>query len=79
MEVENIKKIKYHEVPLNDGKFALMDKKEFEKWSVGSPDDAIAKATGLIDYITFEYNNKNYAVPEPKFELFTQKLKSNEI
>jgi hypothetical protein len=79
MEAKNIKKIKYYEVPLNDGQFALMDQKEFDKWSVGSPDDAIAKSSGLIDYITFEMDGKNYAIPESKFESYIQKLKANEI
>jgi translation elongation factor P/translation initiation factor 5A len=79
MEAKNIKKIKYYEVPLDDGKFALMDQKEFDKYTVGKPTDAIAKASGLIDYITFEMNGKNYAIPESKFESYIQKLKANEI
>ena len=79
MEAKNIKKIKYYEVPLDDGKFALMDQKEFDKYTVGKPTDAIAKASGLIDYITFEMDGKNYAIPESKFESYIQKLKSNEI
>jgi len=79
MEAKNIKKIKYYEVPLDDGKFALMIQKEFDKYTVGKPTDAIAKASGLIDYITFEMDGKNYAIPESKFESYIQKLKSNEI
>ena len=79
MEAKNIKKIKYYEVPLDDGKFALMIQKEFDKYTVGKPTDAIAKASGLIDYITFEMDGKNYAIPESKFESYIQKLKANEI
>ena len=79
MEAKNIKKIKYYEVPLDDGQFALMNQKEFDKYTVGKPTDAIAKASGLIDYITFEMNGKNYAIPESKFESYIQKLKANEI
>ena len=79
MEANNIKKIKYYEVPLDDGQFALMDQKEFDKYTVGKPTDAIAKASGLIDYITFEMDGKNYAIPESKFESYIQKLKANEI
>ena len=79
MEAKNIKKIKYYEVPLDDGQFALMDQKEFDKYTVGNPTDAIAKASGLIDYITFEMDGKNYAIPESKFESYIQKLKANEI
>jgi translation elongation factor P/translation initiation factor 5A len=79
MEAKNIKKIKYYEVPLDDGQFALMDQKEFDKYTIGKPTDAIAKASGLIDYITFEMDGKNYAIPESKFESYIQKLKSNEI
>jgi hypothetical protein len=74
MDIKNVKKIKYYEVPLDDGKFALMDQKEFDKWSVGSPDDAIAKSSGLIEYITFEMDDKNYAIPESKFEAYIKKL-----
>jgi translation elongation factor P/translation initiation factor 5A len=79
MEAKNIKKIKYYEVPLDDGQFALMDQKEFDKYTVGKPTDAIAKASSLIDYITFEMDGKNYAIPESKFESYIQKLKANEI
>ena len=79
MEAKNIKKIKYYEVPLDDGKFALMIQKEFDKYTVGKPTDAIAKASGIIDYITFEMDGKNYAIPESKFESYIQKLKANEI
>jgi translation elongation factor P/translation initiation factor 5A len=79
MEAKNIKKIKYYEVPLDDGQFALMDQKEFDKYTVGKPTDAIAKASGIIDYITFEMDGKNYAIPESKFESYIQKLKANEI
>ena len=76
---KNIKKIKYYEVPLDDGQFTLMDQKKFDKYTVGKPTDAIAKASGLIDYITFEMDGKNYAIPESKFESYIQKLKANEI
>jgi tricorn protease-like protein len=79
MELKNKTKIKFYEVPLDDGKFALMNQKEFDKYTVGSPEDAIAKAIGPIDYIKFELDGKNYAVPEHKFELYLQKLKANEI
>jgi len=72
--IKNVKKIKYYEVPLDDGKFALMDQKEFDKWSVGSPDDAITRASGFIEYITFEMDDKNYAIPESKFEAYIKKL-----
>jgi hypothetical protein len=74
MDIKNVKKIKYYEVPLDDGKFALMDQKEFDKWSVGSPDDAIARASGLIKYVLFEMDDKNYAIPESKFEAYIKKL-----
>lgn len=74
MDIKNVKHVKYYEVPLDDGKFALMDQKEFDKWSVGSPDDAIAKASGFIEYITFEMDDKNYAIPESKFEAYIKKL-----
>ena len=56
-----------------------MEQKEFDKYTVDSPEDAIAKAIGPIDYIKFELDGKNYAVPEHKFELYLQKLKANEI
>lgn len=79
MEAKNIKKIKYYEVPLNDGKFALMDQKEFDKYTVGNPTDAIAKASGLIEYVIFEMDDKYYAIPESKFEAYIKKLKTNEI
>jgi len=77
--ITNKTKIKFYEVPLLDGKFALMDQKEFDKYTVGKPTDAIAKTIGPIEYIKFELDGKNYAVPEHKFELYLQKLKANEI
>jgi hypothetical protein len=77
--ITNKTKVRYYEVPLDDGQFALMNQKEFDKWSVGSPDDAIAKASGLIEYITFEIDDKKFAIPESKFEAYIKKLKSNEI
>ena len=79
MELKNKTKIKYYEVPLDDGKFALMNQKEFDKYTVGKPTDAIAKTIGPIDYITFEMDGKKYAIPESKFEAYIKKLKSNEI
>jgi hypothetical protein len=79
MELKNKTKIKYYEVPLDDGKFALMNQKEFDKYTVGSPDDAIAKSIGPIEYITFEMDGKKYAIPESKFEAYIKKLKANEI
>jgi hypothetical protein len=74
MEITNKKKIKYYEVPLDDGKFALMDQNEFDKWSVGSPDDAIAKSSKFIEYITFEMDNKKFAIPESKFDAYIANL-----
>jgi hypothetical protein len=74
MEIKNIKKIKYYEVPLDDGKFALMDQNDFDKYTVGNPTDAIAKASGLIKYVLFEMDGKNYAIPESKFEAYIKKL-----
>jgi len=56
-----------------------MDQKEFDKYTVGSPEDAIAKTIGPIEYITFEMNGKKYAIPESKFEAYIKKLKANEI
>jgi hypothetical protein len=79
MEIKNKTKIKYYEVPLLDGKFALMNQKEFDKYTVGSPEDAIAKTIGPIEYITFEMDGKKYAIPESKFEAYIKKLKANEI
>jgi translation elongation factor P/translation initiation factor 5A len=79
MELKNKTKIKFYEVPLDDGKFALMDQKEFDKYTVGKPTDAIAKSSGLLEYITFEMDGKKYAIPESKFEAYIKKLKSNEI
>ena len=79
MEIKNKTKIKYYEVPLDDGKFALMDQKEFDKYTVGKPTDAIAKSSGLLEYITFEMDGKKYAIPESKFEAYIKKLKANEI
>jgi hypothetical protein len=74
MEIKNKTKIKFYEVPLDDGKFALMDQKEFDKYTVGSPEDAIAKSSGLIEYITFELDDKKFAIPESKFEAYIKKL-----
>jgi hypothetical protein len=74
MDIKNVRHIKYYEVPLDDGKFALMDQKEFDKWSVGSPDDAIAKASNFIDYITFEMDDKKFAIPESKFDAYIANL-----
>ena len=77
MEAKNIKnkrKVRYYEVPLDNGKFALMEQKEFDKYTVGKPTDAIARASGLIDYIIFEIDGKNYAIPESKFEAYIKKL-----
>lgn len=74
MEIKNKKKVRYYEVPLDDGKFALMEQKEFDKYTIGKPTDAIARASGLIDYITFEMDDKNYAIPESKFEAYIKKL-----
>jgi translation elongation factor P/translation initiation factor 5A len=74
MDIKNIKKIKYYEVPLDDGKFALMDQKEFDKYTVGKPTDAIAKASGRIDYIVFEIDDKKFAIPESKFEAYIANL-----
>ncbi len=74
MEIKNKTKIKFYEVPLDDGKFALMNQKEFDKYTVGSPEDAIAKTIGPIEYITFEMNGKKYAIPESKFETYIKKL-----
>ena len=77
--ITNKTKVRFYEVPLDDGKFALMNQKEFDKYTVGKPTDAIAKSSGLIEYITFEMDGKKYAIPESKFESYIQKLKSNEI
>ncbi len=77
--ITNKTKVRFYEVPLLDGKFALMDQKEFDKYTVGSPEDAIAKTIGPIEYITFEMNGKKYAIPESKFETYIKKLKANEI
>jgi len=77
--ITNKTKIKFYEVPLLDGKFALMNQKEFDKYTVGSPEDAIAKTIGPIEYITFEMDGKKYAIPESKFEAYIKKLKANEI
>jgi len=43
MEIKNKTKVRYYEVPLDDGNFALMDQKEFDKYTIGKPTDAIAK------------------------------------
>lgn len=74
MDIKNVKKIKYYEVPLDDGKFALMDQNDFDKYTVGKPTDAIAKTTDLIEYITFEMDDKNYAIPKSKFDAYIKKL-----
>jgi len=74
MDIKNIKKINYYEVPLDDGKFALMDQKEFDKYTIGKPTDAIAKASGLIEYITFEMDGKKFAIPESKFDAYIANL-----
>lgn len=72
--VKNVKHVKYYEVPLDDGKFALMDQNDFDKFTVGKPTDAIAKSSGLINYVVFEMDDKNYAIPESKFEAYIKKL-----
>ena len=72
--VKNIRHIKYYEVPLDDGKFALMDQNDFDKYTVGKPTDAITRASGLIEYVLFEMDDKNYAIPESKFESYIKKL-----
>ena len=74
MEIKNKTKVRYYEVPLDDGKFALMNQKEFDKYTVGKPTDAIAKSSGLIEYITFELDDKKFAIPESKFEAYIKKL-----
>lgn len=74
MDIKNIKKIKYYEVPLDDGKFALMNQKEFDKYTVGKPTDAIAKSSGRIEYIVFEIDDKKFAIPESKFEAYIANL-----
>ena len=74
MDIKNIRKIKYYEIPLDDGKFALMDQKEFDKYTVGKPTDAIANASGLIEYIIFEIDDKKFAIPESKFEAYIANL-----
>ncbi len=74
MDIKNIKKINYYEVPLDDGKFALMDQNDFDKFTVGKPTDAIAKASGRIEYIVFEIDDKKFAIPESKFEAYIANL-----
>ena len=74
MDIKNIRKIKYYEVPLDDGKFALMDQNDFDKYTVGKPTDAIAKASGRIEYIVFEIDDKKFAIPESKFEAYIANL-----
>lgn len=74
MDIKNVRHVKYYEVPLDDGKFALMEQKEFDKYTVGKPTDAIARASGLTDYIIFEMDGKNYAIPKSKFEAYIKKL-----
>jgi hypothetical protein len=72
--ITNKTKVRYYEVPLYDGKFALMDQKEFDKYTVGKPTDAITKTIGPIEYITFEMDDKKFAIPESKFEAYIKKL-----
>lgn len=72
--VKNVKHVKYYEVPLDDGKFALMDQNDFDKFTVGKPTDAITRASGLIEYVLFEMDDKNYAMPKSKFEAYIKKL-----
>ena len=72
--VKNVRHVKYYEVPLDDGKFALMDQNDFDKFTVGNPTDAITRASGLIEYVLFEMDDKNYAIPESKFEAYIKKL-----
>jgi translation elongation factor P/translation initiation factor 5A len=74
MDIKNVRHVKYYEVPLDDGKFALMDQKEFDKYSVGKPTDAIAKTIGSIEYITFEMDDKKFAIPESKFDAYIANL-----
>jgi len=74
MDIKNVRHVKYYEVPLDDGKFALMDQKEFDKYTVGKPTDAIAKTIGPIDYITFEMDDKKFAIPESKFDAYIANL-----
>jgi translation elongation factor P/translation initiation factor 5A len=74
MDIKNVRHVKYYEVPLDDGKFALMDQNDFDKFTVGKPTDAIARASGLIKYVLFEMDDKNYAIPESKFEAYIKKL-----
>ena len=57
-----------------DGKFALMDQNDFDKFTVGKPTDAIAKASGRIEYIVFEIDDKKFAIPESKFDAYIKKL-----
>lgn len=76
MEIKNKTKVRYYEVPLDDGNFALMDQKEFDKYTIGKPTDAIAKASGLIEYITFEMDGKKFAIPESKFDAYIANLNS---
>ena len=74
MDIKNVRHVKYYEVPLDDGKFALMDQNDFDKFTVGNPTDAITRASGLIEYVLFEMDDKNYAIPESKFEAYIKKL-----
>jgi len=76
MDIKNVRHVKYYEVPLDDGKFALMEQKEFDKYTVGKPTDAIARATGPIEYITFEMDGKKFAIPESKFDDYITKINS---
>ena len=51
-----------------------MDQNDFDKYTVGKPTDAITRASGLIEYVLFEMDDKNYAIPESKFEAYIKKL-----
>jgi tricorn protease-like protein len=74
MEIKNKTKVRYYEVPLDDGKFALMNQNDFDKFTVGKATDAIAKTIGPIEYITFEMDGKKFAIPESKFDAYIKKL-----
>jgi hypothetical protein len=77
MEIKNKTKVRYYEVPLDDGKFALMNQNDFDKFTVGKATDAIAKTIGPIEYITFEMDGKKFAIPESKFDAYIKKLNEN--
>lgn len=76
MEIKNKTKVRYYEVPLDDGKFALMNQNDFDKFTVGKATDAIAKTIGPIEYITFEMDGKKFAIPESKFDAYIANLNS---